>query len=366
MSMTASLKRLSVMILLHTALLAMPSYGGAQEPQPVPIRFGSHSTFQRMVLDWPGTVAYFLEQSNKNAALIFEAPVSFHPAQIARGLAQVASDVAVASDGRRSRISFELAEGVQLRHFRVDTKIVVDFVHDGRPTRISPAAEAKSRFDDGIASGEARRPWENLPLSGTTAHSSVWAAAGRALAPPPATTVPAQRPEPPPVELRQDRKAAATEPSRAAPVPPPASTAPVRLAAPSPPDQTSAAPAAEPMRAAATAASPSPPWRQAVREAACRGDLERATAILTERSSASPLDPIDWYNLTWLLRTLAGVTMEPPPKPANAPVYEAPLIGLCSGKPVDGTVATWQRLAHAGQFTEFLIDVAPAGNMGRR
>jgi hypothetical protein len=58
--------------------------------------------------------------------------------------------------------------------------------------------------------------------------------------------------------------------------------------------------------------------------------------------------------------------MEPPPKPANAPVYEAPLIGLCSGKPVDGTVATWQRLAHAGQFTEFLIDVAPAGNMGRR
>jgi hypothetical protein len=75
--------------------------------------------------------------------------------------------------------------------------------------------------------------------------------------------------------------------------------------------------------------------------------------------SESPLDPVDWYNLTWLLRTLAGLTMEPPPKPPESPVYDAPLIGLCSGRPIAGTVSSWQRLAHAGQFTEFLVDLAP-------
>lgn len=360
--MIAHRKPFAAALMLHVALLAFPPDGGAQEPPPVPLRFGSHATFQRMVLDWPQTVPYFVEQSDRRTILSFDAPATFRAVQIANGLAQLATKVTAASDGRTSRISFEMADGISLRHFRADTKIVVDLMHGGRVPKVPDGGAAASSADASAAPGATGgRPWENRPPTrAAAAQQPSWIDAPKALAPPPMSTL----------ASRHAASGAVLAPAAASPAgrAPTASasqqagTAPVRLAsaetaAPKPP-------APELPRAAALPV-PAPPWRQAVRKAACRGDLEGATAILAERMAASRLDPIDWYNLTWLLRTLAGATMEPP-QPAGSAVYDAPLVGLCSGKPVAGTVATWQRLAHAGQFTEFLIDVAPASDPGRR
>ena len=303
----------------------------------MPLRFGIHPTFQRMVVDWPRPVGYRLDRADRTATFVFDAPAAFRDEQIATGLGQAAVGASTATDSRESRISIHLADGIDVRHFRTDAKVVIDLMHGGRAPAKAPAVPD---------AGSGTRPWEQpLPPREASAPDPTWASAQKALAPAPVT--------PPPVVKQTSPAAPAGSSARSAPVASPDTGTPVRLAAASPPA------AAEPARPAVPTI-PVPPWRKTVREVACRGDLDRATAILTERMGEAPLDPIDWYNLTWLLRTLAGATMTPPPLPADSPAYEAPLIGLCSGRPVPGTVASWQRLAHAGQFTEFLIDVAPA------
>lgn len=365
--MTRCRKPIAAALALLVPLLAYPSIGAAQEAPPVPLRFGSHATFQRMVLDWPQSVTYFLERSDRRATLIFEAPGSFRVSQIANGLARLATGVTAASDGKTSRISFVLAEGIELRHFRADAKIVIDLMHDGRLPDAPPAAGGPSA-DPSPGPAASARPWESQPLSrAAAAREPSWIDAPKALAPP--APAPPSRPSAPPRAM-EPRPGAVSGPAAIPPTGPvpavPATlqtgAAPVDLA----PAPASGPPTPESARTARVTPAV-PPWRQTVREAACRGDLERAAAILTERMAASPLDPIDWYNLTWLLRTLAGATMAPPPKPVESVAYDAPLVGLCSGRPVAGTVATWQRLTHAGQFTEFLVDAAPSAvDAGRR
>ena len=335
----------SAVVVLAAALavadgLSAPA-AGADKPS-VPVRFGSHPTYQRMVMDWPAPVGYRVEHVGRMATIVFDTPAAFREALIAAGLGRTVAGVTTDSDGRTSRIALQLAEGIELRHLRVETRVVIDLLHGGRAAAPEPAAAAPA----------ASRPWDNLPLRSAAVAVPVWDEAQKALAPPP----PAERSvslspvqaNPAPLKSAGPRPTPGTVPAAA-----PASAAPVKLASREP---TVAVSAGEAPHSAPPI--PVPPWRQDVRAAACRGDLERAAEILGERMAASPLDPIDWYNLTWLLRTLANVTMEPPPGPPDSPIAEAPLAGLCSGRPVAGTVATWQRLAHAGQFTEFLIDIA--------
>lgn len=321
--------------LLGLSACLSASLGLAQEP--VRLRFGTHPTFQRMVIDWPKPVGYLVEHSDRAATFVFDAPAAFRDEQIAAGLGQAANGTSTATHGQESRITLHLPEGIELRHFRADAKVVIDLMHGGRVPAKEPAVPGTSA---------GTRPWEKPPLPrAASAPHAAWATAAKALAPAPAA--PSKVVEKP---ARADLAPPARTGVSSAPATPSATAAAVRPAAPAP------LPAAEPAPAPDI---PVPPWRKTVRDAACRGDLERAAAILAERIAEAPLDPIDWYNLTWLLRTLAGATMAPPPLPADSPIYEASLVGLCSGRPVSGTVASWQRLAHAGQFTEFLIDVAP-------
>jgi hypothetical protein len=297
-----------------------------------------------MVVDWPAMVGYRVEQSHLAATILFDAPAEFRGPQIAAGLGTAVTAASAASDGRTSRIALQLSEGTELRHLRVGTRIVVDLLHH------------RSSASPSLPAG-ATRPWEKEPPRGSQAPvMPTWVDGSKALAAA-ADTGPDRR------RIAASAPKPAVSRPEAAPVPavsaPSTQTRPARPE-PAPTAAATAAPATIPAEAQRQAASaPASPWRQAVRQAACRGDLERAAAVLGERMSESPLDPVDWYNLTWLLRTLAGLTMEPPPKPPESPVYDAPLIGLCSGRPIAGTVSSWQRLAHAGQFTEFLVDLAP-------
>src|SRR5690348_12604769 len=105
-------------------VFAAASAAWAQDAPAVPVRFGSHATYERLVFDFPANVPYQVEQNGQSLTLKFEQPASFDQGQLASGLSKVANSVSVAPDGAGTRLSMTLAGGVKLKHFRSGSKLV--------------------------------------------------------------------------------------------------------------------------------------------------------------------------------------------------------------------------------------------------
>jgi len=233
------------------ALLALPGSGAAQER--VAPRVGNHETYDRAVLDWPALVDYDVTVEGRDVRIVFARPVELDLAPMVRRMGSAASNPRTTIDATSTTLSFTLPPGQQLRHFRNDRSIVLDFVR-GAPNRppLDPASTRQLAQEK--AASPVREPGAPPP------------AAAAAPPPPPPVVAPAQprlpEPVPPGLAVPPPLPGVDTQlppPASLAPqTPPPAPAPPAAAPLPAPPPPAAAAPPPAPARPAAQPAQPAP------------------------------------------------------------------------------------------------------------
>ena len=185
----------------------------ADSAAPVlPVRVGTHGTFLRLVFDWTKPVDYEVEETASAVRLRFNRAARIDVAALRRRLPPELAKLEAKSDGGALVVTLPRQPGRQLRHFKSDTKVVLDFVRDS-----AKAAAAAPPSQPAVAAAAAPKEPEKQV----------------AAAPEPA---PAEKADPPAQE--PPAKAAPSAPAEAAEPPPP-------LAAPVPEVQEGAPKAAE-------------------------------------------------------------------------------------------------------------------------
>lgn len=153
-------------------LMALTGWPGARvraqdaaaSPASVPVRFGAHPTYDRLVFDWPAEVPYRVDQQGSTATITFGRAASFDEARIKSELSRLAPGVTVSQSGASTTLTFQLDSGVHLRHFRSGAKVVVDFSR----TETAPPPPAPSKAAAAAAApSSSARPWDKLPLPQT-------------------------------------------------------------------------------------------------------------------------------------------------------------------------------------------------------
>lgn len=277
------------------AALILASLAGAaawaQEAPAVPVRFGSHATYDRLVFDFAANVPYQVEQQGQSLTLKFEQAGRFNEAQLAAGLAKVASGVSVSADGAGTRVTMTLAAGVKLKHFRSGTKLVADFSRADTPPETPPPAAAATAPAPRATPPAApatmanpARPWERVPLTQTQG----------------AQTMPAPTPSP------QPAPAPAPAPVAAAPPPPPVASASNQPALP--PWVQGAAALSPPTSAPPAPAEIPRAERAAVRAGQTINENAEALAAVRQQATQEP-------QLTQQAQALSRELQAPPPAP---------------------------------------------------
>ncbi len=107
-----------------------PARAAAAPPEPelptVPVRFGEHESFSRVVFDWTREVGYRLERANGRVVIRFDLPAAVELSAAERGLPPLIDSVEVTRDGPGLAVAIGIAEGARVRHYRVGLKVVVD------------------------------------------------------------------------------------------------------------------------------------------------------------------------------------------------------------------------------------------------
>lgn len=180
---------LAIGVLIDVAGAAALSRVSAAE---LPVRFGSHPTFDRMVFDWREPTEYRVDLKSGGATIVFDRTAEIDRKVIDAGLAKLSSRAEVEQDGQKLILKLTLPDQMQLRHFRSGTKVVLDFTRGAEP-----AKPAELRPDPSTKSG------------------------GKIVTPPPAADTSAT-PQPEPVVVApaaQPSQAAQTAPAPRKPIP---------------------------------------------------------------------------------------------------------------------------------------------------
>lgn len=241
-------------VLLLGVLLANPA--SAQDRAGV--RAGDHPNFGRVVFEWPGVVAYRVEQSDGRVVLRFARPADWDSATLSRPPRNVLG-VTTAPDSAEIR----LAPGATMRHFRLGNRVVVDVLDVGLTEfgsaggRPQPVARA------------APRPAAQAPPMAASRGTPVAIVQGSA------------RMGAPPVVASAPIRAANPSASPFQPATPPPPEAPVIVAAaPRVPVQTEALPVAEAPPAPQSASQPLPPGAgMAASAALAQGEAQRPVVV---------------------------------------------------------------------------------------
>lgn len=107
----------------------------------LPVRFGSHPTFDRMVFDWREPTEYRVDLKPGSAVVAFDRLAEIDQQAVNAGLAKISSKAEVAQDGQKLVLKVSLPEQVQLRHFRSGSKVVLDFTRgagSAQPRELRP------------------------------------------------------------------------------------------------------------------------------------------------------------------------------------------------------------------------------------
>ncbi|GAB3450559.1 tetratricopeptide repeat protein [Insolitispirillum peregrinum] len=101
---------------------AKPAQSGPQ----LPVRVGSHNDFQRLVFDWPKTVAYKVNTSGSQAQIVFDKPASINADALRNALPPSLKTFTVDTTASGLSIVLPIPEGGRVRHFTNGPKVVVD------------------------------------------------------------------------------------------------------------------------------------------------------------------------------------------------------------------------------------------------
>lgn len=106
----------------------------------LPVRFGAHPTFDRMVFDWREPVEYRLDQNGETAVITFDRAAEIDQAALSNGLAKFASRAEIDRSGQGLVVRLTVPARTQLRHFRSGTKVVFDFARSAE----APSSELQA------------------------------------------------------------------------------------------------------------------------------------------------------------------------------------------------------------------------------
>jgi len=228
-------------------LLLGAGHAAAEADTPrIAVRAGDHAGHGRIVFDWPQRTDYTVTVEGSTVRIAFAAPGVPDLGALGRTPRNV-----TAIAGSAGAVELRLADGAELRHFRLGTRIVLDIADPAQRIAAAQPATPRTAATPPTASPEAAPPRTvALPL------------------PPPPT------PRPPP------RLAEAPRPEPRAPRGAPASAADPPADAPRPP----VLPAAEP-------AAPSPPPAPAL--ARTGPDAERAAVAPASQGTPAPARTVE-------------------------------------------------------------------------
>jgi len=343
-----------VAALLIATCLACAGPNTLLAQERIVLRFGAHDGYDRVVIDWPSNVDYDVDVDERDITVRFARMAELDVAPVARRLGARVSGMRAAAFPGGTALSFVLSPGVQLRHFRNRSSIVLDLARKAASDIVDPASTR--RLDQEKAGRLVPVPMPPpastpVPPAAAMPAATPPAATPPAAAPPalamsaaPPIASPASPPETGSVAAAKSPASTAVTPSPPPPVVPPRPETP---AAPFPP-----APGSAP-----AAVSRPRPGASASLTAACAGDFETALARLAAMPAAD-LAPADMYNLAWLRRMLG----EPAALASTMPTIDAEVVGACSGRRVAVRPAELWRGFAGGRLPPEpirIIDVAP-------
>ncbi|MBL8697286.1 MAG: hypothetical protein JNK67_02870 [Alphaproteobacteria bacterium] len=204
--------RAAVLPALALALVA-GGFAAASAADRILVRIGNHAGYDRAVIDWPGVVDYDVAAEDRQVRITFARAADLDLAPMLRKFGSVASDLKAETAGEATTLSFALPPRVQLKHFRNEKSVVLDFVRDVAPSAppLEPAsmrALAQERRAKGrdVAPTPGQPPAAPSPPQSAAAQPASPAAAAPGASPPqaasasPASAPAAQRPagSPPP------------------------------------------------------------------------------------------------------------------------------------------------------------------------
>jgi tetratricopeptide (TPR) repeat protein len=108
----------------------------------LPVRVGSHDTYLRLVFDWAQPVDYEVEETGAAVRLRFNRAARIDVAALRRRLPPEMAKLDAKSDGGALVLTLPRQSGRQVRHFRIDTKVVLDLVRDGAKAAAPPPSPA--------------------------------------------------------------------------------------------------------------------------------------------------------------------------------------------------------------------------------
>ncbi len=259
----------------------------ADDPARVPVRFGVHPTFERMVFDWPQPIEYRVDTKDGITTVSFERNARLDAAALIAGLTRVAGGIAVREEGGQLKLAMTLTDGTRLRHFRNGNKVVFDFSEAADQQQTTPTPEPKPAQKAAVppAPPKVEKPAAVAPKPAPSVAPP--AAAAPAVAPAPAVAAPAAAPQP----AASPQQTLKPRPLRRTPAGAPAAAAP--KAAPSAaslvPKTTSKAAPAAPAPQVAAAPAPAQPAPESPPQAAAAPTTLAANATPAPVAKPAPV-----------------------------------------------------------------------------
>jgi hypothetical protein len=221
-------------VLLLVVALGLPVALGQER---VAVRIGNHDGYDRAVFDWPKSIDYDVQADGRGVKVVFDQASELDIAPMLRKFGAAASELKASREDGKAVLSFTLPPRVQLRHFRNDNSIVLDFVRAGARAPVLDPASTRQLVQERVArpQAEAAPPASAAqivppPPPGGTPTPAADAQAAPQPPAPVATPQPLPLPLPPAVAAPP-----ATPPASAATAAPIAPASPPAAAASSPP-----------------------------------------------------------------------------------------------------------------------------------
>ncbi|MCB1530658.1 MAG: tetratricopeptide repeat protein [Rhodospirillales bacterium] len=134
--------RLLLGLVFISAFAPVPVWAG----QEVALRSGVHSSYNRLVFDWPDPPSYSLSQKGATLHMSFQKAADLDlNAFKAEGLPNIKNLKVLSGKGDNLEISIDIPEGSRFRHFSAGGRIVVDVYNQGGKVSAASAKEIKSK-----------------------------------------------------------------------------------------------------------------------------------------------------------------------------------------------------------------------------